>query len=62
MDAAGEIHSDLARGFIRAEVVPYDQLLDLGSLAKAREKGVLKVEGREYSVQDGDCLEIRHNA
>lgn len=62
VDAAGEIHSDLARGFIRAEVVPHDQLLELGTLARAREKGVLRVEGRDYRVQDGDCLEIRHNA
>jgi GTP-binding protein YchF len=62
VDAAGEIHSDLARGFIRAEVVPYGELVALGGLAKAREKGVLRLEGREYRVQDGDCLEIRHNA
>ena len=62
VDAAGEIHSDLAKGFIRAEVVPYQVLLELGGLAKAREKGSLRLEGREYVVQDGDCLEIRHNA
>lgn len=62
VDAAGEIHSDLARGFIRAEVVAYDQLLECGGHAKAREKGLLRLEGKEYRVQDGDCLEIRHNA
>lgn len=62
VDAAGEIHSDLARGFIRAEVVPCSVLLELGSLAKAREKALLKLEGREYRVRDGDCIEIRHNA
>jgi len=62
VDAAGEIHSDLARGFIRAEVIPQDVLLELGGLARAREKGVLRLEGREYPVQDGDCVEIRHNA
>lgn len=62
VDAAGEIHSDLARGFIRAEVVPCDRLLELGGLAKARERGALRLEGRDYRVQDGDCLEIRHNA
>lgn len=62
VDAAGEIHSDLARGFIRAEVTAYADLVELGSLAKAREKGVLRVEGRDYVVKDGDCLEIRHNA
>lgn len=62
VDAAGEIHSDLARGFIRAEVVPFGTLLELGGLAKAREKGSLRLEGREYEVRDGDCVEIRHNA
>lgn len=62
VDAAGEIHSDLARGFIRAEVVAYDELIALGSHAKAREKGTLRLEGRDYLVQDGDVMEIRHNA
>lgn len=62
VDAAGAIHSDLARGFIRAEVIPYEQLVELGGHAKAREKGLLRLEGRDYRVQDGDCLEIRHNA
>lgn len=62
VDAAGAIHSDLARGFIRAEVIPYGLLVELGSHAKAREKGLLRLEGRDYRVQDGDCLEIRHNA
>ncbi len=59
VDAAGEIHSDLARGFIRAETVHWEKLLDAGSLAKAREKAWLRLEGRDYEVQDGDCLEIR---
>ncbi len=62
VDAAGAIHSDLARGFIRAEVVPYEQLIELGGHAKAREKGILRLEGRDYLVHDGDCMEIRHNA
>ncbi len=62
VDAAGEIHSDLARGFIRAEVVAYDDLMAHGSHAKAREKGLLRLEGKDYRVKDGDCLEIRHNA
>jgi ribosome-binding ATPase YchF (GTP1/OBG family) len=62
VDAAGEIHSDLARGFIRAEVVAYAELVELGSHAKAREKGLLRLEGKEYRVKDGDCMEIRHNA
>jgi hypothetical protein len=61
VDAAGEIHSDLAKGFIRAEVIAYQQLLEAGSHAAAREKGRLRLEGREYRVQDGDCLEIRFN-
>lgn len=62
VEAAGAIHSDLARGFIRAEVIAYEQLVELGGHAKAREKGVLRLEGRDYLVKDGDCLEIRHNA
>jgi len=61
VDAAGEIHSDLAKGFIRAEVIPFEQLLSVGGHAPAREKGWLRLEGREYRVQDGDCLEIRFN-
>jgi ribosome-binding ATPase YchF (GTP1/OBG family) len=61
VDAAGEIHTDLARGFIRAEVIPWDRLLESGGHAKAREKGWLRLEGREYVVADGDCLEIRFN-
>lgn len=61
VDAAGAIHSDLARGFIRAEVVAWDKLLEAGSQAKAREKAWLRLEGRDYEVQDGDCVEIRFN-
>ena len=57
--AAGAIHSDLARGFIRAEVVHYNDLVASGSLAKARETGKLRLEGKEYPVQDGDVLLIR---
>jgi hypothetical protein len=55
------IHSDLQRGFIRAEVIHWQELLDIGSWAKARELGKLRVEGKEYVVQDGDVLEIRFN-
>ena len=62
VDAAGEIHSDLAHGFIRAEVITCAQLFEAGGLPKAREKGWLKLEGREYLVHDGDCVEIRFNA
>ena len=60
-EAAGVIHTDLQRGFIRAEVIPWDDLLEIGSWSKAREAGRLRVEGKDYEVQDGDVLEIRHN-
>ncbi|MBM3223937.1 MAG: redox-regulated ATPase YchF, partial [Candidatus Tectomicrobia bacterium] len=59
--AAGVIHSDLERGFIRAEVIHYDDLMASGSLAKGREVGKLRIEGKEYQVQDGDVLLIRFN-
>ena len=61
VDAAGEIHTDLAKGFIRAEVVPCARLLEAGSEAAARERGWTRLEGRDYVVQDGDCIEIRFN-
>ena len=61
-EAAGVIHTDLQRGFIRAEVIQWDELLDIGSWSKAREAGKLRVEGKDYEVQDGDVLEIRHNS
>ncbi len=60
-ECAGVIHSDLQRGFIRAEVVHWDELLELGSWAKARDAGKLRVEGKDYEVVDGDVLEIRFN-
>jgi GTP-binding protein YchF len=59
VDAAGEIHSDLARGFIRAEVVRWDELLEAGSYNVLREKGKLRLEGKDYRVLDGDILNIR---
>lgn len=59
--AAGKIHSDFERGFIRAEVINYQQLLDCGSLAAAREKGLVRSEGKEYVVQDGDTILFRFN-
>jgi GTP-binding protein YchF len=61
VNAAGVIHSDLARGFIRAEVVSYADLNAAGSLAEARSQGKLRLEGRDYVVQDGDILNIRFN-
>ncbi len=60
--AAGAIHSDLERGFIRAETVHYDDLIALGSLHACKEKGMLRLEGKEYVVKDGDILNIRHSA
>ena len=60
-ECAGVIHSDLQRGFIRAEVIRWDELLAIGSWAKAKEAGRLRVEGKDYEVQDGDVLEIRFN-
>ena len=60
-ECAGVIHSDLQRGFIRAEVIRWDELLSLGSWSKAKEAGKLRVEGKDYEVQDGDTLEIRFN-
>jgi len=60
-ECAGVIHSDLQRGFIRAEVIGWQELLDLGAWAKAKEAGKLRVEGKEYVVADGDVMEIRFN-
>ena len=57
--AAGEIHSDIARGFIRAEVVTYDALIARGSMAVCREHGEVRLEGKEYVVQDGDIINFR---
>jgi len=61
IEAAGKIHSDMKRGFIRAEVVNYEDFIKCGSMHKAREKGVLKVEGKDYVVKDGDIINIRFN-
>ncbi len=58
---AGVIHTDFERGFIRAEVIHWDELLEIGSWSKAREVGKLRVEGKDYEVRDGDVLEIRFN-
>jgi GTP-binding protein YchF len=60
-ECAGVIHSDLQRGFIRAEVIDWRELLEIGSWAKARELRKLRIEGKDYEVRDGDVLEIRFN-
>ena len=61
VEAAGAIHSDIQRGFIRAEVVPYDDLLETGSLADCRTNATLRLEGKTYSVADGDVVHFRFN-
>jgi GTP-binding protein YchF len=60
-ECAGRIHTDLQRGFIRAEVIHWDELLDIGSWQKAKEVGKIRIEGKDYEVVDGDVLEIRFN-
>jgi hypothetical protein len=60
-ECAGVIHSDLQRGFIRAEVIHWDELLEIGSWTAAKAAGRIRLEGRDYEVVDGDVLEIRFN-
>jgi len=59
--AAGVIHSDFERGFIRAEIVPWEELVDAGSIAACRPRGTLRLEGKDYVVRDGDVIEFRFN-
>ena len=59
--AAGVIHTDFERGFIRAETVSFDDLMASGSMAKAKENGLYRSEGKEYVVQDGDIMLFRFN-
>ena len=59
--AAGKIHSDFERGFIRAEVIAFDDLMSAGSMAAAREKGMIRSEGKDYVVKDGDIILFRFN-
>jgi ribosome-binding ATPase YchF (GTP1/OBG family) len=61
VEAAGEIHTDLAHGFVRAEVVACQDLLELGGMVEAKAKGKLRLEGKEYIVKDGDIVHIRFN-
>jgi ribosome-binding ATPase len=60
-EAAGVIHSDFQRGFIKAEIVSYDDLVDAGSMADARARGKVRVEGKDYVMRDGDVVEFRFN-
>ena len=59
--AAGKIHSDIERGFIRAETINFDEMIACGSVAAAKEKGLLRSEGKEYVVKDGDMIYFRFN-
>jgi ribosome-binding ATPase len=61
VDAAGAIHSDLARGFIRAQVISFEDLIEAGSMAEARKRGTLRQEGKSYRVADGDVIEVLFN-
>ncbi|MCK9221214.1 MAG: YchF family ATPase [Limnochordia bacterium] len=61
LEAAGKIHSDIARGFIRAEVVGFDTFISKGNLTELRKAGLLRLEGKEYTVQDGDIIHFRFN-
>jgi GTP-binding protein YchF len=61
VEAAGTIHSDLARGFIRAEVIGWEEILELGSMAEAKKAGKVRSEGKAYEVQDGDVIEVLFN-
>ena len=60
-EAAGVVHTDMEKGFIKAEVIPYQDFIEAGSMAEARARGKLRLEGKQYKVQDGDILTIRFN-
>ena len=57
--AAGQIHSDIQKGFVRAEVVGWDELIDAGGYAGARDRGTLRLEGRDYAMRDGDVITVK---
>jgi len=61
IDAAGAIHSDIKKGFIRAEVLSYEDLMDAGNYPEARKRGTVRLEGKNYIVMDGDIIEFRFN-
>ena len=58
--ASGVIHTDFEKKFIRAEVVPWEKLLEVGGWVQAKQKGLIRIEGKEYEVKDGDVLVVRH--
>jgi hypothetical protein len=58
--AAGEIHTDIQKGFVRAEVIAWDALVEAGGYSGARDKGVLRLEGRDYVMRDGDVITVKH--
>ena len=60
-EAAGKIHSDIQRGFIKAEIVSFDDLMSCGSMSAARDKGLVRSEGKEYIMQDGDIVLFKFN-
>ena len=59
--AAGKIHSDIERGFIKAEIVSYDDLVNCGNMVKAREKGLIRLEGKDYIMKEGDIVDFKFN-
>jgi len=59
LDAAGKVHTDMARGFIKAEVISFDELASIGGWSQAKTKGKIRLEGRGYSVKDGDVVEFK---
>ena len=62
LDAAGEIHTDIARGFIRCEVIAWQDLVDIASRAEVRKRGLERLEGKDYVVREGDVINVRFNA
>ena len=61
VEAAGAVHSDMEKGFIRAEVLAFNDLMEAGSYAEARKKGTVRLEGKTYEVKDGDIINFRFN-
>jgi hypothetical protein len=61
LEAAGVVHTDLQKGFIRAEVIPWDELVAFGGMSEARAKGKLRLEGKEYILHDGEVMHVRFN-